>query len=270
MLVWSASSTRTDDSKGNRSLLVLGRIEHPRCAVLRSGSAWIPPDGIDRASRRGLAHAAAQLPRHNLRRASRPHRTHGWRGEGVPGRDPHRGRLHARLATGMREFAWRSRAVLRELDHVHLRFGRRASGALTTLFAKSPGKSRGRDAARRRRSRALDRLGRDRETRRKLRRHLWTLAAAYQLEVSTEWLAREGTLCLVGALEHPHVSPKVCALIFNRRSVASSRIERHSAYAGDARRPRRAACQDERPRSVELRRAHTRQVRRRPPAGSGS
>ena len=37
-------------------------------------------------------------------------------------------------------------------------------------------------------------------------------------------LKRDGTLCLVGAPEHPHPSPHVGLLIFGRRSIAGSLI----------------------------------------------
>ena len=51
-----------------------------------------------------------------------------------------------------------------------------------------------------------------------------TVAASHDLDAYTTLLARDGTLCLVGAPEHPHPSPLVFNLIFGRKSIAGSLI----------------------------------------------
>jgi len=51
-----------------------------------------------------------------------------------------------------------------------------------------------------------------------------TVAATHDLDPFLNLLARDGTLCLVGAPEHPHPSPGVFNLIFKRRSLAGSLI----------------------------------------------
>src|SRR5438093_8447476 len=51
-----------------------------------------------------------------------------------------------------------------------------------------------------------------------------TLAASHDLDSYLELLKRDGTLCLVGAPEHPHPSPTVFHLIMKRRSIAGSGI----------------------------------------------
>ncbi|MBA3526531.1 MAG: NAD(P)-dependent alcohol dehydrogenase [Pseudomonadota bacterium] len=51
-----------------------------------------------------------------------------------------------------------------------------------------------------------------------------TVAASHDLDAFTQLLKRDGTLCLVGAPEHPHPTPNVGALIFQRRSIAGSLI----------------------------------------------
>ncbi len=51
-----------------------------------------------------------------------------------------------------------------------------------------------------------------------------TIAASHDLDTFTQLLKRDGTLCLVGAPEHPHPSPGVGGLIFRRRSIAGSLI----------------------------------------------
>ncbi|MEA3009520.1 MAG: alcohol dehydrogenase [Sphingomonadales bacterium] len=51
-----------------------------------------------------------------------------------------------------------------------------------------------------------------------------TVAASHDLDAFTALLKRDGTLCLVGVPEHPHPSPNVGALIFQRRSIAGSLI----------------------------------------------
>lgn len=51
-----------------------------------------------------------------------------------------------------------------------------------------------------------------------------TVAASHNLDAFTGLLKRDGTMCLVGAPEHPHPSPSVMNLIFRRRSIAGSLI----------------------------------------------
>jgi len=51
-----------------------------------------------------------------------------------------------------------------------------------------------------------------------------TVSAQHNLDQYTELLKRDGTMCLVGAPEHPHPSPAVFNLIFKRRSIAGSLI----------------------------------------------
>jgi uncharacterized zinc-type alcohol dehydrogenase-like protein len=51
-----------------------------------------------------------------------------------------------------------------------------------------------------------------------------TVAASHDLDAFTTLLKRDGTLCLVGVPEHPHPSPNVGNLIFQRRSIAGSLI----------------------------------------------
>ncbi|HET7611865.1 MAG TPA: NAD(P)-dependent alcohol dehydrogenase [Rhodanobacteraceae bacterium] len=51
-----------------------------------------------------------------------------------------------------------------------------------------------------------------------------TVAAPHDLDAYLALLNRNGTMCLVGAPEHPHPSPQVFNLIFKRRSLAGSLI----------------------------------------------
>ena len=51
-----------------------------------------------------------------------------------------------------------------------------------------------------------------------------TVAAAHDLDVYTALLKLNGTMTLVGVPEHPHPSPNVGALIFQRRAIAGSLI----------------------------------------------
>jgi uncharacterized zinc-type alcohol dehydrogenase-like protein len=51
-----------------------------------------------------------------------------------------------------------------------------------------------------------------------------TVAASHSLDAYTTLLKRDGTLCLVGVPEHPHPSPNIGVLIFQRRSIAGSLI----------------------------------------------
>ena len=51
-----------------------------------------------------------------------------------------------------------------------------------------------------------------------------TVAAAHNLDVFTELLKRDGTMCLNGVPEHSHPSPSLFNLIFKRRQIAGSLI----------------------------------------------
>ncbi len=51
-----------------------------------------------------------------------------------------------------------------------------------------------------------------------------TVAVSHSLDAYTNLLRTDGTLCLVGAPEHPHPSPSIWPLIFRRRSIAGSLI----------------------------------------------
>lgn len=51
-----------------------------------------------------------------------------------------------------------------------------------------------------------------------------TVAASHNLDVYLELLKLDGTMCLVGAPEHPHSSPNIMNLIFKRRSIGGSLI----------------------------------------------
>lgn len=109
------------------------------------------------------------------------------------------------------------------LGHMGVKFSH-AFGAHTVLFTTSPGKSE--DAKR---------LGADEvvisRNPDEMKRHLNsfdfilnTVAASHSLDSYIELLKRDGTMCLVGAPEHPHPSPNIMNLIFRRRQVAGSLI----------------------------------------------
>ncbi len=51
-----------------------------------------------------------------------------------------------------------------------------------------------------------------------------TASVSHDLDVYLSLLRRDGTLCLVGAPEHPHPSPSIMNLLLNRRSIAGSPI----------------------------------------------
>ena len=99
-----------------------------------------------------------------------------------------------------------------------------AFGAETVLFTTSPGKTA--DARR---------LGADAVVISKnpdeMAKHagsfdfiLDTVAASHNLDAYINLLKRDGTLCLVGAPDHPHPSPEIMGLIFRRRRIAGSAI----------------------------------------------
>jgi uncharacterized zinc-type alcohol dehydrogenase-like protein len=97
-------------------------------------------------------------------------------------------------------------------------------GAQVVLFTTSPGKTA--DARR---------LGADEvvvsRNPDEVKRHansfdfiLDTVAAPHDLDTYLGLLKRDGTLCLVGAPDHPHPSPSAFALILKRRRLAGSAI----------------------------------------------
>src|SRR5688500_5057310 len=109
------------------------------------------------------------------------------------------------------------------LGHMGVKFAH-AFGAHTVLFTTSPGKTE--DARR---------LGADEvvisKSEGEMKKHalsfdfiLNTVAASHNLDAYISLLKRDGTMCLVGAPEHPHPSPEVGNLIFKRRRIAGSLI----------------------------------------------
>jgi uncharacterized zinc-type alcohol dehydrogenase-like protein len=99
-----------------------------------------------------------------------------------------------------------------------------AMGAHVVLFTTSPGKAA--DAKR---------LGADEvvisKNPEEMQLHLKsfdfilnTVAAAHNLDIFTELLKRDGTLCLNGVPEHAHPAPAMSNLIFKRRQIAGSLI----------------------------------------------
>ena len=109
------------------------------------------------------------------------------------------------------------------LGHMGVKFAH-AFGAETVLFTTSPGKTA--DAKR---------MGADEVVISKDEKQMGahaqtfdlivdTVSASHNLDAYTTLLKRDGTLCLVGAPEHPHPSPTVFNLIFKRRSIAGSLI----------------------------------------------
>jgi alcohol dehydrogenase (NADP+) len=109
------------------------------------------------------------------------------------------------------------------LGHMGVKFGH-AFGAHTVLFTTSPGKTA--DALK---------MGADEvvisKDEKQMAAHaqsfdfiLDTVAASHNLDAFTSLLKRDGTLCLVGAPEHPHPSPAVFNLIMRRRAIAGSLI----------------------------------------------
>jgi alcohol dehydrogenase (NADP+) len=109
------------------------------------------------------------------------------------------------------------------LGHMGVKFSH-AFGAHTVLFTTSPekiadGKRLGADEVV---------ISKDAD---EMARHagsfdfiLNTVAASHNLDGFINLLKRDGTLCLVGAPEHPHPSPEVMGLIFKRRRIAGSAI----------------------------------------------
>jgi uncharacterized zinc-type alcohol dehydrogenase-like protein len=109
------------------------------------------------------------------------------------------------------------------LGHMGVKFAH-AFGCHTVLFTTSPGK--------------IDdgkKLGADEvvvsKDESQMQKHassfdfiLNTVAASHNLDAFTNLLRTDGTMCLVGAPEHPHPSPTVWPLIMKRASIAGSAI----------------------------------------------
>src|SRR5215204_3268928 len=109
------------------------------------------------------------------------------------------------------------------LGHMGVKFAR-AFGAEVVLFTTSPGKTE--DAKRLGAHEVV--ISRNPAA---MEAHansfdfiLNTVAASHNLDPFITMLKRDGTLCLVGAPEHPHPSPGVLGLIFRRRQLAGSLI----------------------------------------------
>ena len=109
------------------------------------------------------------------------------------------------------------------LGHMGVKFAR-AFGAEVVLFTTSPGKTE--DAKRLGAHEVV--ISREPAA---MEAHansfdfiLNTVAASHNLDPFITMLKRDGTLCLVGAPEHPHPSPGVTGLIFRRRQLAGSLI----------------------------------------------
>ncbi|MDG4550219.1 MAG: NAD(P)-dependent alcohol dehydrogenase [Candidatus Contendobacter sp.] len=109
------------------------------------------------------------------------------------------------------------------LGHMAVKFAH-ALGARVVLFTTSPGKT---DDARR--------LGANEvvvsKNPEEMKPHvssfdfiLNTVAAPHNLDAYLDLLKRDGTMCLVGAPDHPHPAPHVFNLIFKRRRLAGSLI----------------------------------------------
>jgi uncharacterized zinc-type alcohol dehydrogenase-like protein len=109
------------------------------------------------------------------------------------------------------------------LGHMGVKFAH-AFGAHTVLFTTSPGKAA--DAKKLGAdevvvSRNADEMAKHRNS---FDFILNTVAASHNLDAFTELLKLDGTLCLVGAPEHPHPSPAVFNLLVKRRAIAGSMI----------------------------------------------
>lgn len=109
------------------------------------------------------------------------------------------------------------------LGHMGLKFAH-AFGAETVLFTTSPGK----EADARRLGADAVVLSKDEAAMQKHAQSfdfiIDTVAVSHNLDAYTSLLKRDGTLCLVGAPEHPHPSPMIWNLLMKRRSIAGSGI----------------------------------------------
>ncbi|MDG4594469.1 MAG: NAD(P)-dependent alcohol dehydrogenase [Candidatus Contendobacter sp.] len=109
------------------------------------------------------------------------------------------------------------------LGHMAVKFAH-ALGARVVLFTTSPGKTE--DARRLGANEVV--VSKNPE---EMKSHvgsfdfiLNTVAAPHNLDAYLELLKRDGTMCLVGAPDHPHPAPHVFNLIFKRRRLAGSLI----------------------------------------------
>lgn len=109
------------------------------------------------------------------------------------------------------------------LGHMGVKFAH-AFGAHTVLFTTSAGKVE--DGLRLGANEVV--VSRDEAA---MKQHLGsfdfilsTVAVSHNLDAYTELLRRDGTLCLVGAPQHPHPSPSIWNLLFRRRQIAGSMI----------------------------------------------
>ena len=109
------------------------------------------------------------------------------------------------------------------LGHMAVKFAH-ALGARVVLFTTSPGKTA--DARRLGASEVV--VSKNPE---EMKPHvgsfdfiLNTVAAPHNLDAYLDLLKRDGTMCLVGAPDHPHPAPHVFNLIFKRRRLAGSLI----------------------------------------------
>lgn len=109
------------------------------------------------------------------------------------------------------------------LGHMGIKLAH-AMGAHVVLFTTSPSKAQ--DAKR---------LGADEivvsKNSEEMKKHinsfdfiLNTVSASHNLDQYMELLKRDGTMCLVGAPEHPHPSPNINNMIFKRRTIGGSLI----------------------------------------------
>ncbi|MFO1424478.1 MAG: NAD(P)-dependent alcohol dehydrogenase [Candidatus Competibacteraceae bacterium] len=109
------------------------------------------------------------------------------------------------------------------LGHMAVKFAH-ALGARVVLFTTSPGKTE--DARRLGANEVV--VSKNPE---EMKPHIGsfdfilnTVAAPHNLDAYLELLKRDGTMCLVGAPDHPHPAPHVFNLIFKRRRLAGSLI----------------------------------------------
>lgn len=109
------------------------------------------------------------------------------------------------------------------LGHMAIKLAH-AMGAQVVLFTTSPGKIE--DAKRLGASEAV--VSKDPQAMSRFANTfdfiIDTVAASHDLNVYLKMLKRDGTLCLLGAPEHPHPSPNVTGLIFGRKSIGGSLI----------------------------------------------
>jgi uncharacterized zinc-type alcohol dehydrogenase-like protein len=99
-----------------------------------------------------------------------------------------------------------------------------ALGAEVVLFTSSPGKTA--DGKRLGASEVVVSRNPDEVAKHANSLHfiLNTVAASHNLDTYLQLLKRDGTMCLLGAPEHPHPSPSYANFIFRRKSLAGSLI----------------------------------------------